>query len=177
MCRISEVFPATQASLLYRKPKMPLLSQFLRCSAWRSSLFFSNHFFLFVFLNTNSVFLYVYLLPGLSTSLSVLLFGQSLMPPVIPSQAIKRKWTLTSAANATDQLNLNFIYTVRLNLSIFDAFCWLTFRRERQVWTSRVWPSGGRIKALSTLILFNLSRDSELFPLPDYFLQNYRRMF
>lgn len=139
---------------------------------------FSNHCLFVCFLtHTKSIFLYVYLLPRLRTSLSVLHFGHSSVPPVTPSQAIRRKWPLRSAANATDQLNLNFIYTVRLNPSIFDAFCWLAFKRERQVWASTVWPSGDRMTAFSTLILFNLSWDSELFPLPDYFLQNYRRMF
>lgn len=111
---------------------------------------FSNHCLFVCFLkHTKSVFFYIYLLPGPSTLLSVLLFHQSLMPPLIPSQAIRRKWPLRSAANATDQLSLNFIYTVRLNLSIFDAFCWLTFRRKRRVWASRVWPSGGRVTVLS----------------------------
>lgn len=87
-------------------------------------LVFSNHFLFFCFLkHTNPLFLYVHLLPDLSTLLCVLLCGQSSMPPAMPSQAARRKWPLRSAANATDQLNLNFIYTVRLNLSIFDVFC------------------------------------------------------
>lgn len=114
---------------------------------------FSNHFLFVCFLkHTKSIFLYIYLLPGLSTLLSVLLFHQSLMPSVIPSQAIRRKWPLRSAANATDQLSLKFIfiYTLRLNLLIFDAFCWLTFRRKRQVWASRVWPSGAEWQSSAT---------------------------
>lgn len=125
MCRVSKVLPAAQASLLYRKPYC--CHSFCDFSL-KIRFVFSNHFLFVCFLkHTKRIFLYVYLLAGLSTLLSALVFGQSLMSPVIPSQAVRRKWPLRSAANAMDQLNLNFIYTVRLNLSIFDAFCWTDF--------------------------------------------------
>lgn len=122
MCRVSKVlpgFPVVQKTL---DPTTVTVSVMF---SLKIQFVFSNDCFFVCFLYTHKKHIFICLSPSRSEQFIVCSALWSVVKATVitPSQAIRRKWPLRSAANATDQLNLNFIYTVKLNPSIFDAFC------------------------------------------------------